>query len=569
MKKFLSLTICLALILGVIAVTAVSTSAVDADEQEILSEPAVAELADTGAESDIQDTGAVTAVNLGDSFYARIRMTKYSDYFVTVPSAVGGTPVLRTLNEYATQAWHFTRVGSTYRIRNVYTNRYLQMKDSAPTENGLMTQVAAESNALAQRWIITKDATGYKIHSSIDSDYVFICVNPTASTSRVALTKSVNHNRSYFNIEKLPITSDMLDTPAVKLANVVDGVQVSWNSVKNATQYRVYRYNDTTKKWVQLADVKDTKYVDKTPTSGVTYQYTVKTISPVLSKYTAASIKYVAAPKVRVNNTASGPNIYWSKVAGADGYRVFVHTGTKWKSLGTTTSTGFLHTGFEYHKEYRYTVRCTTANFKTFTSAYDTEGVTNTIVETPAVSAAVMPFSIDIKWAATSDVAKYRVFVRSKETNNAWKMVADTTETNYSYADVVSDNTYSFAVRAIGSNGAFNSGFKSSRLVKFYEAPCIYDITTTSNTRKLSWYPVEGAAKYRVFAWNGQKWTTKGETTSTTYSASITGSDKQNLCYTVRCMDSSGTFISYYVETVLESDLRYYYPGEYTLKNKF
>ena|GEM_PF-2645994 len=577
MKKLLSFAICLAMILGVIAAGAVTFFAVESGDEivaedtskELAVTGASEELSDVGGAQDIADTGAVTAVNLGDSFYARIRMTNYSACFFTVPAAVTDTPILRPLNDYNSQVWHFTRIGSTYRIRSVATNRYLEMKDSAPSERGMMDFTATESNALKQRWVISKDTTGYKIHSSIDSNYVFICVNPTATKSYVILTTSVNNKRSYFNIEKLPITADLLDTPVVKPTSAFGGVQVSWNSIKNATQYRVYRFNDSTNKWVRLTDTKENTYLDKTASSGVTYQYTVKTISPVLSNYKAASVKYIAAPVAKVNNTASGPSIYWSKVAGAEGYRVFYHNGAGWKTLGTTTETSFLHKNFEYHKEYRYTVRCVSADGKSFTSAYDTEGVKNTIVETPVVSASVMPFSVDLKWPKIEGASKYRVFVKGQKTDYAWKAIADTSDTSYSFADAVSDNNYYFTVRAMDENGAINSGFKASRNVAFYEAPCIFDITTTSNTRKLSWYPVEGAARYRVFSWNGQKWTTKGDTASTTYSAAISGSDKQNLCYAVRCTDSAGKFISYYVETVLESDLRYYYPGEYTSKKKF
>lgn len=590
MKKLLSIMLCLVTILGVAAVTAVPFNATDTDAAitETFSESADAELADTGAdaesaqptedealtavgaEADLQDTGAVTPVNLGDSFYARIRMTKYSDYYVTVPAKETATPILRKLNEYNSQVWHFTREGSTYRIRSVATSRYIEMNGSTVKEGCYLYHTTQNDNA-AQKWIITKDSTGYIIHSSIDDNYSYVCVNPTASSSRVVLTTAKNHARSYFNIEKLSITSDLLDTPSMKLSNHLEGVLIDWNDVKSATQYRVYRMNDSTKKWVALADVKKSNYIDKDVKSGTTYQYAVKAISPVLSKYPTGSIKYIAAPEMWVNNTANGPTVCWKVVNGAEKYKVFFHNGTQWKTLGSTTATTFLHSNFEYNREYKYTVRCISADGKSYTSAYNTAGVTNTIVKTPEVVANIMPFSYDLKWARVDGAAKYKVYVKSEATGMKWKEVEDVVENTYRYSDTVSDKGYYFTARALDADGKIISGFKSTKLVKYYEAPCVFDITSTASARKISWYPVNGVGGYRVFKWNGKQWARQGDTDAYTTSLNvpISGSEEQNVCYAVRCLDGNNKFISYYVETVIEDDLRYYFPGEYSSTHKF
>ena len=373
--------------------------------------------------------------------------------------------------------------------------------------------------------------------------------------ARAQSSTAVNNARAYFSFEKLSITSDLLDTPTLKLTNHVDGVQLSWNDVKNATQYRTYRYDDAGKRWIALADVKGTSYIDKTVESGNSYTYTVKAISPVLSPYKSVSIAYIAAPVPQVNNTAKGPSIYWDKVYGA-----------------ATTSNSFLHEKFEYNKEYRYTVRCVAADGKTFTSAYNTDGVKNTIVQTPVVKASIMPFSVDLSWASITGASKYKVYIKTIENNWKWQELEDVSENKYSFAEAVSNHGYYFTVRAMDAAGKIISGFQSTGIVYFYEAPVIHDIVTSGNTKQISWYPVVGAASYRIFAWNGKQWVRKGDVSSDTltFSAPITGSDQQNLCYTVRCMNSSGKFISYFLESVIENnDVRYYYPGEYTLTHKF
>ena len=134
MKKLLSLTVCLAMILSVLAVGMISASATEAETvgesaaaetvetateaaDEFADTGAEPEIADVSSEEEIADTGAVNPVNLGDSFYARVRMVRYSDYFLTVPSKAADTDILRKLNGYNSQVWHFTRDGNAYRIR--------------------------------------------------------------------------------------------------------------------------------------------------------------------------------------------------------------------------------------------------------------------------------------------------------------------------------------------------------------------------------------------------------------------------------------------------------------------
>lgn len=597
MKKLLSLTICLTMILSVIAVSAVSftaeelsqdetaaaseTVADDAAADTIEENPTAAseeaapdrdeeELAEIGADAEISETGAVTPVNLGKNFYTRIKLLNKSDYFVTSPSKAAQTPVTRKATGYSNQVWNFELEGSFYRIRSVALNSYLEMKDST-AQDGDPLYFTAKRNAAEQKWIISKDATGYKIHSYVDNNYVLVGVNPTSSSSMIELTSDLTNDNVYLSFEKLSITSDKLPTPAVKLSNHYDGVLVDWNDVANAKKYRVYRYNTSTKQWDMLSEVAESKYIDTKVTSNNTYKYAVRTISPVMSDFEAQSLKYIAAPRISINNTNDGPVISWKKVAGASTYRVFVRSGSSWKTLANTVGTSFLHKAAEKNKTYVYTVRCMSANWKSFVSAYNTAGVSNMIVATPSAKVTVMPFSLDISWGKVMGAAKYRVFCKSKANNMTWTKVADVVGTSHRYSDVVNGNYYYFTVRAMNSKGALISGFKSTAATYFYDAPVVKSITTGTKANTLTWYPVKGAVKYRIFAWNGKQWVKKGDTASytTTFNAAISGTKEQNICYAVRCLDKNGNYISSYLAAVIESGIRYYFPGEYTSTHKF
>lgn len=83
----------------------------------------------------------------------------------------------------------------------------------------------------------------------------------------------------------------------------------------------------------------------------------------------------LAAPKItKLTGTASGVKITIAKVNGAAKYAYFFLSNHKWKKIGVTAATSFVHKGVTSGKRYIYTVRCVAANGKTFTSAYNKKG---------------------------------------------------------------------------------------------------------------------------------------------------------------------------------------------------
>jgi fibronectin type 3 domain-containing protein len=66
----------------------------------------------------------------------------------------------------------------------------------------------------------------------------------------------------------------------------------------------------------------------------------------------------------------------WKKSAGAAKYRVLRKTGKgKWVKVGDTTKLTFVDKKAKKGVKYTYTVRCVTKNGKSFTSGYNTKGL--------------------------------------------------------------------------------------------------------------------------------------------------------------------------------------------------
>ena len=519
--------------------------------------------------ADISVTGS-SYEDLGASFYARIGMDDPKKYF-TIPDDVMQTTQMKEYMDSSVQFWHFTRQSDgSYKIRNVNKNLYLELYNGKNPGEYSETFHTDEDNLGDQRWFLKKAGDGYQFISCSNPYVMLNAINLYGSHTEVVMTKDPNKVTTHFTITKLPINSDLLATPAVKLACVNGGVSITWDKVYYATSYRVYRYNASTKKWVSITKTTGASYTDKSVKSGTTYQYYVRSVTPMLSGYQTKSIKYLAAPSPSVTNTASGPYISWPKVTGAQAYTVFYKTTGSWKPLGTTTATHYTHSKPSYNVNYSYTVRCSSTNGKQFTSAYNTTGIHNRIVQTPKLTVTLKPNGFQLNWNNITGAYRYMVMIKSKATNWIWGKATPCIYNNYFYSGAANNQAYYFTVRCMDQNNKYISGYTSSAKFTYYSAPKIKQLKVTSSKVTLAWNKVSGAAKYIVYSWNGKTWIKRTVTKALSTSFKVIGSAKQNQCFMVRCLNSKGKNISSYYETIVSGGkLKYYSPGGYSSKNKF
>ena len=172
-----------------------------------------------------------------------------------------------------------------------------------------------------------------------------------------------------------------LATPTLStVASNASGVQLKWKKATGAQKYRVFRKVGNGK-WAKLIDTTAVSFVDKKVSSGKKYSYKVRCITKDGKTYTSleAAVKtvtYIKMPKItKLQNVTAGVKVTWSKSAGAAKYRVFRKTAkTGWSKLTDTTSLSYVDKTAKKGTTYIYTVRCVTADGKTFTSTYDTKG---------------------------------------------------------------------------------------------------------------------------------------------------------------------------------------------------
>ena len=263
----------------------------------------------------------------------------------------------------------------------------------------------------------------------------------------------------------------------------------------------------------------------------------VETNAPVVSAQSAKTS--LATPKIsKAESVYGGVKLTWSKVKGAEKYRVYYKGSKGWTRMVDTTSTSYIDKDVSSGKNYTYTVRCINSSATKFTSGYNGKGKSIKYVAAPEISKVEsVNGGVKISWNKPNGAEKYRIYYKGSK---GWTRLADTTSTSYTDSKVSSGKTYTYTVRCISADAKrFTSGYNGKgKSIKYVAAPKISKTEATYNSVKISWDKVNGAEKYRVYYKSRKGWTRMVDTTSTSYIDNKVSSGKTYI-YTVRCINSS------------------------------
>ena len=161
----------------------------------------------------------------------------------------------------------------------------------------------------------------------------------------------------------------------------------------------------------------------------------------------------------------------WSKVKGADGYRVYVKVNGQWKSLGDVKGTTYVHKHLETGKSYTFTVK---AYKKTKSgivwSSYDKKGVTGKVtLSAPSLRKAkrISAKKATLSWKKVDGANGYVVY--RKTNNGRWQIIKKITKgstTSFTDTKLSKDKKYTYTVRAYRTVGKKNvySGYNAKGL---------------------------------------------------------------------------------------------------------
>ena len=213
------------------------------------------------------------------------------------------------------------------------------------------------------------------------------------------------------------------------------------------------------------AGLKDPEQSTATPTPTVT-----ATAAPTQKPVQQIKLETPKLGKV-VSAGYNALKLNWSKVKGANGYRVYVKVNGQWKALGNTKSTTYVHKKLETGKSYTYTVKAY-KNTKSGTvwSSYDKKGITGkAALSAPSLRKAkrISAKKATLSWKKVNGASGYVVY--RKTNNGRWQIVKKITKGNItSFTDkkLSKGKKYTYTVRAYRTVGKKNiySGYNKKGL---------------------------------------------------------------------------------------------------------
>ena len=267
-------------------------------------------------------------------------------------------------------------------------------------------------------------------------------------------------------------------------------------------------------------------------------------------QYAQVARASLATPKIsKAESVYGGVKLTWNKVNGAAKYRVYYKGRKGWTRMVDTTSTSYIDKDVSSGRNYTYTVRCISADGKSFTSGYDSKGKSVKYIAAPEISKLEnVNGGIKVIWDSEENT-NYRLYCKTE--GKGWTKVCDTKTGVVTHKNLQPNKTYTYTVRAISSDAKkYLSGYDPVGMsAKYVATPKISKTEVTYDGVKLTWNKVAGAEKYRVYYKDGEGWNKLADTTGNSYldmglvSRELSIKDNSvngQYIYTVRCISSNG-----------------------------
>lgn len=307
--------------------------------------------------------------------------------------------------------------------------------------------------------------TWYKIHYSGSDYYVASQYLKKQSSASGSTTLQESEKSSYKSIMYLT------QVTLTKSENTADGVKISWNKVKGASEYYVYR-KGSDGKYTRLGKSSGNtlNYTDKTAESGSTYTYTVRAVSgDSIGTYKSTSTIYCLAYPVisSVSNVQNGIHISWNKVNGASEYYLY-RKGSDgvYSRLASVSESTLSYTDKKAvnGEKYVYTLRAVNKN--TISAYHSLKGIV--CLSVPVLDkAASKQDGMHISWKSVKGADAYYIY--RKTGSGSWQRIGTTnkgTAVSYTDGSAVGGVTYSYTVRACKDSSL--SGYDRKGLVQRY-----------------------------------------------------------------------------------------------------
>ena len=327
------------------------------------------------------------------------------------------------------------------------------------------------------------------------------------------------------------------------LKNVSEGIEISWDTVPNATGYIVSRRDAVTGEVKNVTESKTTSYVDKSVVNLNSYAYTVIAVDEngEKSKGNAYTVDFCWVTSPIVLNATPAIKVItvsWKAISGVDSYYVYRKTDGGWIKIGEAkaSDTSFNDVTVKSGVQYKYTVTAVKNNSESYLS--DDNYKSATYVTKPSnITASLTGDGISLNWTVTDEFSNFILYKREKGTSS-FKELAKVSSSTTTYHDtaVTSGVVYEYALKAISGDGTYESALSDITAVPFLSKIETVTVSSYAGGVKISWSKVEGAEEYIVYRRlsTGSWETLKTVSASTTSYKDTTAESGKNYYYTVR-----------------------------------
>ena len=251
------------------------------------------------------------------------------------------------------------------------------------------------------------------------------------------------------------------------VGNAFDPVKLTWSKAADGvTGYRVYRYDETQKKYVNIKQTSSRSYTDTDVQSGKSYQYKVRcywTIGGTNYYGAYSSVVEATVPPAQVTGVKlqKRSSLYltlgWDKISGASGYRVYKYNSSKktYESVVTLSGgsvTSYKVTGLKDATEYKFKVKAyKKVNGETVWGSASSEYKTcTTPLKVKNLKLSTKSSAVTLKWGKTSGATGYELYRYNSKTKKYEKIATINSGSTVSYTDknLKKGTTYQYKVRA-------------------------------------------------------------------------------------------------------------------------
>ncbi len=302
--------------------------------------------------------------------------------------------------------------------------------------------------------VTVKDTKGKTLKKGTDYT-VSYSSNTAPGTASVKVTFTGSYTGSAtlrFTIGQLPATKKISFTPGTS------SVKLTWEKVPYASGYKVYRKTSDGLKEVGSTS-KNTLTVNKL-TAGKRYTFVVKAYAKVGSKtYVSDASKSVytvtkaSAPKKLVaTQTVTTVTLKWSKVSGADSYRVYKYNSKtkKYDFYKTVSGTKLTIKKLKSGTSYKYLVRAVTLTADKVKVTGEAKTLTvSTLPKAPEIKVTTKGGTATVKWSKVTGATGYRIYCMDSKTKKLTLIgTVKSNQTSFKKSGYKKGSKYLFAVRA-------------------------------------------------------------------------------------------------------------------------